>query len=221
MFVARAQTVMVLVAGITFLAAGAGVIIGYAQTEKLPEAQSQAPSNPGQGRIPFQMTPLDANDIVAETGLNIYKFKLDIPKEQRFELRFSEFPAKDARAKSLHRFIFQKVKDGPLTLRVSFLRRDRQLGGVLLSEEKDALYRVTCEGCSPPGMATIVQNALREVPVTEKMLFVLQSDKDGRASKQGGPTRLLSVIQAKRPEQRDIDSIYPRAELTIIIPPEG
>jgi hypothetical protein len=222
MFVARAQTVMVLVAGITFLAAGAGVIIGYAQTEKLPEAQSQAAAKAVERPIPFQQIPLTADDIIAETGLNVYNFRLQIPKGQKFELRLRELPAKDAPEKGQRRFIFEKVTDGPLTARLSFLRRDRQLRGVLLSQEEDAEFRVTCEGCSPTGLATIVPNPLYEVPPTEKTLMVLRSDKDWKPAKQGSPVPLLVIHESKnQPEQRALDAIYPRAELVVIMPPEG
>jgi RNA polymerase sigma factor (sigma-70 family) len=221
MFVARAKMIITLLAGVTFLAAGAGVILGYAQATKQPEARPQPAFNLGQGRVAFQRSPLDADDIIAVTGLNIYKFNLDIPKGQRFELRFSELPAKDAPTKGERRFIFQKVKDGLLTLRVSFLRRDRQLHGVLLSQEKDAEFDVACEGCSPSGTGTIVPMPLLDVPPTQKSLVVVRSDKGWGAAKDGHPTRLLAVFESKKqPVEGPFDSIYPRAELIIIIPPE-
>jgi hypothetical protein len=56
----------------------------------------------------------------------------------------------------------------------------------------------------------------------EKSMVVVRSHKAWGAAKEGHPTRLLSVFQSKKqPATSDLDSIYPRAELTIIIPPEG
>jgi hypothetical protein len=79
-------------------------------------------------------------------------------------------------------------------------------------------YDVSCENCSPSGFGTIVPNPLWDVPPTEKMLIV--SSNEG-TRKQGGRVRLLTVFQTnRRPEDRDIDLLYPRAELLIIIPPE-
>jgi hypothetical protein len=103
-----------------------------------------------------------------------------------------------------------------MTLRVSFLRRNGQIGGVLLSPEKDMDYRVDCEYCSPPGFETIVPNPLCDATPTEKILMV--SSNEG-TRKQGGRVRLLTRFQAKPGQQWDVDS-YPRAELVIIIPPE-
>ena len=54
---------------------------------------------------------------------------------------------------------FVKTEDGPTTVRVSFLRRDHKLQGVLLSQEKDAEFRVAAPGCKPTETVTIVEAA--------------------------------------------------------------
>jgi hypothetical protein len=45
------------------------------------------------------------------------------------------------------------------------------LQGVLLSQEKDAEFRVHLEGATKSGYATIVPNPLHQIPATEKILF--------------------------------------------------
>jgi RNA polymerase sigma factor (sigma-70 family) len=165
--------------------------------------------------VAFRAAQVSADDIIEVTGLNVYKFRLDIPKGEKFRVMLRELADKDAGARALHQFDFTREAEGPMTLRVSFLRRDGRLEGVLLDEAKQATYRVDCEGCSPPGIATIVQNPLAAVPPTEKVLSVIASDKAWGNSK-SGPARLITVFHRNPGDNSGlIDAAFPRAELTV------
>jgi hypothetical protein len=111
-----------------------------------------------------------------------------------------------------------KTSDGPATLRISFLREDHKLQGVLLSQEKEAEFRVECPGCEPGGIVSIVELPLRDIAPTHKMLSTPRSDKDyeryGLAE-----TQLLTIIASEPGKPGPPPTSYPRAELVIIKDP--
>jgi hypothetical protein len=94
---------------------------------------------------------------------------------------------------------FTNHKDGSLGLAVSFMRRDRKMEGVLLSEENDAEFRLTVDGGW--GFVTGLQNPLARIPPTERMLLTANSGSEL------APGRLLVLMHRNQ---------YPRAELTVI-----
>src|SRR5262249_46375161 len=95
------------------------------------------------------------------------------------------------------------------------LRRDGKLEGVLLGQDRDATFRVSCPGCTPSGWATIIENPLHSLPLEDKLLVVLRSDKQEWA--QAGPDarRLLVLFNNKR-NTENLASASPRAELTLL-----
>jgi hypothetical protein len=142
-----------LAAGV-FVACGVGVIGGLwaadggtppNSTPEKPAEKAKRNADPTDGPpFRFQYQALDATDLAGVTGLNIYKFRLDIPSDQRFDVVFRELADKDASPVEIHRMPFQRGKgQGPITVLVHFLKRDRQLAGVLLSQDKDAEYGVS------------------------------------------------------------------------------
>lgn len=163
-----------------------------------------------QGRT-IQKLKLDADDLADITGVNVYKFQINMPKGQRFRVVLRELKTADAQPRGLHQFSFQKESDAPITLRVGFLRADRKLASFLLSEETQAEYRVDCSGCSPGGFATIVPQLLAQVPPVQKLLLIGQYDKH---VKQIGPkgVPLISIVVN---EQGSSATSFPRAELVV------
>jgi hypothetical protein len=162
--------------------------------------------------ISFQYLKLDANDLAEVTGVNIYKFQVAMPKGQKFRIVFREVDAKEARPRVLHQMSLVKESDTPVTLRVGFMRSDRKLASFLLSEEKEAEYRVDCSGCSPSGYATIVPLPLANIPLTDKTLMVSASDK--QAKEMGKGTALIRVV-ARDIVKGGMPTSFPRAELVI------
>src|SRR5262249_37316470 len=108
-----------------------------------PAEGAPAPTDPA--LVAFDIVTIDANDLVDAHTLNIYKFKVDVPKGQKFRVILRELPAKDAEPHVLTGFSFQRGDGaGPVTMRVDFTRMDGTVGGVLLTEQKEAQFRVNC-----------------------------------------------------------------------------
>ena len=171
---------------------------------------------PGAGPRPggdFQHLKLEADDLAQVTGVNVYKFRVAMPRGQRFRVALREVRAEGAEPRVLHQQPFVKGSDEPVTVRVGFLRADRKLAGFLLSEEKEAEYRVDCSGCTPGGFATVVPLPLADVPPTGKTLMVSGSQEMAAAPGLKG-VRLLAVA-ASGPATGARPSNLPRAELVL------
>lgn len=202
------QTMLMSKVRIAALALVVVLAVAFAGVQRhfaLAEPEAQAPAAVDRS-VPFLRAKVSSDEILDVTGLNIYKFQLDIPKGEKFKVMLSRTESKDAEAKVLFHFDFTKEKEGPVTLLVSFLRLDRKMEGVLLSEEKLAAFGLRCDGCRPPGLGTIVTNPLTDIPGPEKLLVVNRSDKDSESTKKG-PTRLITIMQTK--------DEYPRGELSV------
>ena len=162
--------------------------------------------------IPFQKVSVNTDELIGATGLNIYKFQVDMPKGQGFRVILRSLESRDSGARELHSWAFTKDGDAPTTLLVSFLRRDGKLGGVLLSQEEEAEYRLDCPGCTPSGIATIVPLPLAG---TNKTLFVHRSDKDNEHFDGLDETRLITVVRSELGEPAPPPTSYPRVELVV------
>lgn len=164
--------------------------------------------------IPFQKVGLSADDLAESTGLDIYKFRVDLPKGQRFRVVLRAQQDEKSPAPETPGILFQTTADEPTIVRVSFIRMDRKLQGFLLSNEPQAEYRVNCSGGTNGGFATIVANPLAGTDATNRGVFAHQSSE--REAKEGlKETRLLSVA-AHKPDGRGVDmSGYPRGEVVI------
>jgi RNA polymerase sigma factor (sigma-70 family) len=211
------------------LAVGA-LAVGVATLGQRPKAAEAAPIDPGPppapraverpkpedvGAIPFQKVGIGADDLVEASGLDIYKFQLDMPKGLKFKIILRELDGADVPARVLHMFPFEKLDGGSMTLRVSFLRRDRKFEGFLLSQEKEAEFRVDSPGCNPSGIASFVPLPLAGIELTRKTLWQHKSDKD---TEQYGlkETRLLTIVASEPGKPAPPPSNYPRAELVIV-----
>src|SRR6266513_92895 len=83
-------------------------------------------------RESFQRLTLNADDIAEMTGVNVHKFQVNLPKDQRFSIILRERENADAAPRALHRFQFVKQDNDQTTVRVSFIGLDRKLTGFLL-----------------------------------------------------------------------------------------
>lgn len=162
----------------------------------------------------FRKLKLDADDLAEVTGVNVYKFQVAMPKGQHFRVVLREVREGGAEPRVLHQFPFVKDSDTPTTVRVGFLRSDRKRAGFLLSEEKEAEYRVDCPGCSPPGFATIVSQPLADVPPTRKTLIVSGSDKEAKQMGLKG-LQLITVVTSEPGKPAPRATVSPRFELVI------
>ncbi len=112
-------------------------------TERPQAKPNTAPD--GHDYIPFLRLGISADDLVEATGLDIYRFRIDVAKGEKFRVLLRSQDSKESPARELVDFSFEKESDGSgAVIGVSFLRRDRKLSGFLLSEEADGEYRLKC-----------------------------------------------------------------------------
>jgi RNA polymerase sigma factor (sigma-70 family) len=223
MWLSRLRYVIAWVMSLALLAAGTGLIALRAFAEKEVPPGQEARRDVGQDTIRYMgRVPLDVNDLVDVTGLNVYKFRLDMAKGQLFRLSIREVPAKDAPIKHIWSHDFKAtigMTDLPNTyLRLSFLRLDRKLQGVLLSQEKETEFRVYGKGIEPHGLATIITNPLGWLPGTEKILVVDDNFQHHASVTAQGDIRLLVIYGLKQRGERrtpDMGTFFPRAEVVV------
>jgi hypothetical protein len=183
------------------------------------EASEKPPTG---GQVALRKIAIDADDIREAAGLNIFKFELDMPKDRRFHLVLRE-RKESSPWRELYRFPFVKSEEGRTTFRVSFMRRDGRFEGVLLSDAPDAEFRVASPGCSPAGIATIVQNPLRELPTSRRSYrFHFSNSKEDQSVDGDAPEprvrRLLTMLESSNnpdapPRPKDAPT---RGELVLI-----
>ena len=157
-------------------AAGAGVALTRPAAADDPKPPANAgtppvvvirepkrPAGPVAGTV--GRASLDAEDIRDVTGLDVYKFQLTIPKGQKFHValrRKGDHPSE--RQWNSPGVVHEQERDGPTTVRVSFLREDGRLAPFFLGDCKAAVYRVQCEGGASGGWVTTVGQPLADLP---------------------------------------------------------
>ena len=172
MFASKLKTAAVFAVGTTLMAVLAGVLTLHAFADKPLAAKPKDQPAPAPTLIAFKETSLTVDELIGATGLNIYKFQLNLAKGQKFRVAVTEFPAKEANKKELTHFDFRKETDGPLTLHISFLPGDGKLHGVLMRKEEWVNFNVGCAGCDPPGVGQFIHNPLAGLAADGKTLVV-------------------------------------------------
>ena len=184
-----------------------------------PPQAPQAKPNPDpdtRDAISFQKLALSTDDLVEATGLDVYKFRIDIRKGEKFRVVLRSQERKETPSHEIIGYSFEKTSDDPATIGVSFLRLDRKLSGFLLSNEAQAEYRLSCSHCKPGGLATFVNNPLGFVDSTRRTILVFRSVEETKDHGAGaGETLLLRVCETKAARGVDVDG-YPRAELVVV-----
>lgn len=165
----------------------------------------------------FEKTSLTADELAWAVGLDVYKFQIDLPAKQTFTLTLREQVRADESARILHQYSFEKTDAEPMTMVVSFLRRDAHLGRFLLGDALVGHYRVQLTHATPSGIAAAVQLPLATIPSTHKTLLVSPSSQANAAAKVN-PRVLLSILAHDPGQTPDAATTYPRAELLLEVP---
>lgn len=174
-----------------------------------PSPSAEGASPMGGRTLRISRLSVDANDLVEAHALNIYKFTVEIEKGQQFHVVLRERDNEDAAPREVKKFTFRRSeKDGPTTLRIDFTRTDGIVGGVLLSDQKQTVFRVNCSDCEPSDMASVVAVPLSRLKSAERTLIA--SDK-GNQEQHVKETQLLSIV----PTNGLGESNFPRADLLI------
>jgi RNA polymerase sigma factor (sigma-70 family) len=178
-----------------------------AKVASVPAVEDESPS--------FRQESVGVDELVNHTGLNIYKFVANIPKGKRFRVVWRQVntPGGD---RVLYIYPLQKKTDAPTTILVSFLRRDGKLGGVLLSDDDGAQFRLDCSGCDPSGIATIVPLPMAGREITQKTLIVHKTDQQNGLPKVKG-MRLITLLASEpgKPIPSPLPADAARGELVI------
>src|SRR4029079_12119225 len=102
------------------------------------------------------------------------------------------------------------LKDGPATLTASFLRPDRKLASVFLSEEPKMEFRIQFDGAATGGLSGFIKNPLGEIPLGEKALTIHQVP-----TKSARTAQLFLLFGTKHMDGKPLPLMYPRAGLHV------
>jgi hypothetical protein len=153
---------------------------------------------------------VDGTDIAAMTGLDIYKYEIQLGKGQKARVTLDVQMEENAEPVN---YIAQEVtaaKDGIATLTASFLRSDRKLASVFLSEEERMEFRLQWDGAASGGLSGYIKNPLGWIPLGEKALTVHQEPRKADRTAQ-----LFLLFRTKHTEGRPLTLLYPRAALQV------
>ncbi len=189
-----------------------------AAPSQAPQAKPDAETN-HQDAISFQKLPLSTDDLVEATGLDVYKFRIDVANGKKFRVVLRYVERKDYPAHEILGFSFEKTSDEPVTVGVSFLRPDRKLAACLMSSEREAEYRLSCTHCKQGGIATFVNNPLGTVEPSRRTVLVFRSVEETKGYN-NDPTETLLLRVCDGTPPRGVRGVnvdgYPRAEVVVV-----
>jgi hypothetical protein len=206
------------------IAAGAAALTHQQPVPRPPEPlQARATAEPERrDSISFQKVALTTDDLVEATGLDIYKFRVQIAKGERFRVVLRAQERKDLPPHELVGYSFEKTAADPAIVGVTFLRLDRKLSGFLMSNELQAEYRLTCSNCKQGGISTILNNPLGALDSTHRTVFVCHSDAENEGHGVDAKETLL-LRACDRTAERGVRGVnvdgYPRAEVVVVKEP--
>ena len=186
-----------------------------ARPPEAPQAKASAePEN--RDAIGFRKLALSTDDLVDATGLDVYKYRVDVAKGERFTIVLRSQESKEAPMREMIGYSFEKTSDDPAIVRVSFLRMDRKLSGFLMSNEAQAEYRLNCSNCKPGGLVTYAKNPLGTDESIQRGLLVCNADEESKQySVDVKETLLLRVMNGKADRGVNVDG-YPRGEVVVV-----
>lgn len=166
----------------------------------------------------FDRVDIPSDYVRRITGLNIYKFEVDLPESKRFRLILRELRADDEPARVLvsHEFEKRDNRNDKVTIVVSFLREDGILQGVLDTQEERGELRVETSGVMPVTATIGFEMPLRDIPRGVKKVVPHRTSRLPKRAMIGlspDELRLLSIVVPVNDSFRM--NQFPRAELVI------
>lgn len=153
---------------------------------------------------------VDATDLAAVSGLDVYKWQVTLRKGQKVRVVLDVQPAEGAERRNYITREVTAFKDGEATILASFLREDRKLASVFLSENGKMEFRINWEGAAADGLTGFIANPLGEIPLGQKALQIHKTP-----TLQGDSRELLLLFRTEPPNGRGLQTLYPRASLRI------
>ena len=162
----------------------------------------------------FEIKParVDGSDITALTGLDVYKYEIFLRKGQKVRATLDVQMEENAEPINYIQQDATATKDGWATLTAGFLRADRKLASVFLSEEQRMEFRINWDGVATGGLVGFVKNPLGWIPLGEKALSVHRQPK-----KAANTAQLLLLFRTAPPMGRGLQELYPKAGLHVEI----
>lgn len=194
----------VLAAGLMGLLALTPIIIG-ADT---PKVVKDTPT--------LEKLEIDMSDLLSVTFLNIYKYHLVLPQSSRFHVILREQHSAESPPRILSDDVFHVGNKNDLNLRISFLSLEDRFSGVLLSDEKQAEFRIAIDGTTEPEVVRIVPVPLADVDRTYLVMAAHIDTQHPKWASQDGAIQLLAIFPSTPANQHVADRGYPRAELVVI-----
>lgn len=153
---------------------------------------------------------VDGSDIAEASGLDVYKWQVQLHKGQKVRLTLdvqSEMGAKPTNY--LSREVIAS-SDGEATILASFLREDRKLASLFLSEDKRMDFRILWKGSANDGLTGFIKTPLGEIPLGQKALSIHREPQFV-----GGAWELLLLFRTEHIEGRGLSKLYPQASLKL------
>ena len=149
-------------------------------------------------------------DVRAVTGLDIYTWRAKMNAGDRFRLVLVEFDTRDAKPRELADESFTVQKDADVKILVSFLRTDRRMAGVLLSNENNAEFGLRCYPCDSYKIIKTIPVPLSKIPTTDKILYFPNKAFPREKSTITG----VPLLRVER-KNKERGNGYPRAEVVL------
>ena len=158
---------------------------------------------------------MTAGDITGVTGLNIYKFRIPMKPDTKFDIAISVQDAPGERPRYVSRHSLTSHADAnAVDLLLSFLPHDERIRGVLLSQDEEINYRVECPECSPSGFGTVISLPLNELRGTHKTLVPMTSRLSSKLSSED-EICLIAILASDPGQSLSTKEIFPRAKVSV------
>jgi hypothetical protein len=117
-------------------------------------------------------SPLTANDLSSLSGLDIYKCEFPVQTGQKLRGAMYAIKAEGVEPVRIMESETEVYRDGMAVFRAMFLREDRTLASVFLSDEKNMEFRFEWSGVVGGGLTGIVGVPLNDLPRANKSVQI-------------------------------------------------
>ncbi len=173
-------------------------------------ASATIPPALAEDELPVKRAAVDFTDIADLTGLDVYKYEVELKRGDKVRATLEEQRELGAKPSNHLNVEATASRDGTAVLSVAFLRQDRKLASVLLSNEEEMTFRITWSGVASRGLNGIIEPPLHDVPLSQKSLQVHNPPEFAA----DGSTVLITLFRTQRVEG-GLEQLYPQATLRV------
>lgn len=211
MTVLKLRMVVAMIAiGVAF--GGGGMWMAGGQDPAKPDPP-KPPERPPTPIFQSQKALLDGSDLRDAFVLDVYKFRVKMPRKQRFRIEIRRQTAETEKPITVVRMPGIKYDDDqPVEVTVSFTPPDGSVAAVLRSDKYDSFgYRISCTGCERGNLGGHMKSPLAGVPDLNRA-----STQHGEYTTMKGDKEVRLVTAAKCEDTKNgVLMTYPRLEVLI------